>query len=184
MRPFTTLLVSSVGLGFAGAAVCAAPDVKPGLWERTVTRQMDGPAASPVADLSKLPPEQRARIEQMLLTRSTTTPSTSIARYCVTPESAQKWETFARDEHEEASCRRTVQDATPRSLKMSIVCAGGKETGTLEFAAAGPDRVTGTVVLVRQEERGERKIRVDMDSRWLGADCGGVKPEAPLPIKG
>lgn len=184
MRPFMTVLFSSLGLGFAGAAVCATPDVKPGLWERTVTRQMEGPPASPVADLSKLPAEQRARIEQMLSTRSTTTPTTSVARYCVTPESAQKWETFARDEHEEASCRRTVQDATSRSLKMSIVCAGGKESGTLEFAAAGPERVTGTVVLVRQEERGERKIRVDMDSRWLGADCDGVRPGTPVPVKG
>ena len=139
---------------------------------------------SPVADLSKLPPEQRARIEQMLSTRSASTPTTSVARYCVTPESAQTWETFVRDDREEAGCQRTVQDATSRSLKMSIVCAGGKQTGTLEFSAAGPDRVTGTVVLVRQEEHGERKVRVDMDSRWLGADCGAVKPGAPVPVKG
>ena len=67
---------------------------------------------------------------------------------------------------------------------MSIVCAGGKGTGTVEFAAAGPDHVTGTVIFVRQEERGERKVRIDMDSRWLGADCGDVKADAPQRVKG
>lgn len=183
MRSFSTVCVVLAALGFAGHAVAVAPDVKAGLWERTVTRQMEGPAVSPVADLSKLPPEQRARIEQMIATRGATAPTTSVVRYCVTPESAQKWETFARD-GQDPSCQRAVQDASPSSLKMSIVCAGGKETGTLEFAAVSPERVTGSVVLVRQEEHGERKVRVDTDSRWLGADCGAVKPGAPANVKG
>ena len=170
--------------GFAGAAWGAAPDVKVGLWERTVTRQMEGAPVAPVADLSKLPPEQRARIEQMLAQRGTATPSTSIVRYCVTPETAQKWETFARDERDDAACQRTTQDATSRSLRMSLVCDGGKQTGTLDFVAASADRVTGTMEFVLQEERGSRKVRVDMDSRWLSPDCGTVKPEAPVRVKG
>lgn len=174
------VLASSV----AASAVAAPPEVRSGLWERTVTRQMEGAPVSPVADLSKLPPEQRARIEQMLSTRGSTAPTTTVARYCVTPESAQKWETFSREERDDANCARTVQDETSRSLRMSIVCAGGKGTGTVEFTAASPDRVTGTVIVVRQEERGERKVRVDMDSRWLGADCGDVKADAPQRVKG
>lgn len=170
--------------GFAGAALGAAPDVKTGLWERTVTRQMEGAPVAPVADLSKLPPEQRARIEQMLATRGTTAPTTSVARYCVTPETAQNWETFAPDERDGATCQRTVQDATSRSLQMSIACDGGKQTGTVEIVAASADRVTGTMELVLQEERGVRKVRIDLDSRWLSPDCGTVKPEAPVRVKG
>lgn len=173
-----------IASSFAASALAVAPNVKPGLWERTVTRQMEGTPVSPVKDLSKLPPDQRARIEEMLSTRGSTTPTTSVARYCVTPESAQNWDTFSRAEREDANCERTVRDETPRSLRMSIVCAGGKGTGTVEFAAAGPDRVTGTVIFVRQEERGERKVRIDMDSRWLGADCGDVKADAPQRVKG
>jgi hypothetical protein len=170
--------------GFASAALGAAPDVKTGLWERTVTRQMEGAPVAPVADLSKLPPEQRARIEQMLAARGTTAPTTTVARYCVTPETAQNWETFAPDERENPTCQRTVQDATSRSLRMSIACDGGKQTGTIEIAAASADRVTGTMEFVRQEERGVRKVRIDLDSRFLSPDCGAVKPEAPVRVKG
>ena len=170
--------------GFAGAALGAAPDVKVGLWERTVSQQMEGAPMAPVADLSKLPPEQRARIEQMLAARGTTTPTITTVRYCVTPETAQKWETFARDERDDANCQRTVQDATSRSLKMSIVCDGGKKTGTVDFTAASADRVTGTMEFVVQEEHGVRKVRLDTVSRWLAPDCGTVKPEAPVRSKG
>ena len=170
--------------GVTAAALGAAPDVKTGLWERTVTRQMEGAPVAPVADLSKLPPEQRARIEQMLAMHGTTAPTTTVARYCVTPETAQNWETFAPDERDHATCQRTVQDATSRSLRMSMACDGGKQTGTVEIAAASADRVTGTMEFVLQEERGVRKVRIDLDSRWLSPDCGTVKPEAPVRVKG
>jgi hypothetical protein len=93
-------------------------------------------------------------------------------------------ETFAPDERDGATCQRTVQDATSRSLQMSIACDGGKQTGTVEIVAASADRVTGTMELVLQEERGVRKVRIDLDSRWLSPDCGTVKPEAPVRVKG
>jgi Protein of unknown function (DUF3617) len=171
-------------LFYAGAAPGAAPDVKAGLWERTVTRQMEGPPVSPVADLSKLPPDQRARIEQMLAQSGTTAPTTTVLRYCVTPDSARTWESFARNDRGDASCEATVQDSTPRSARMAVSCDAGKRTGTIEFAAASPDRMTGTMVFVIKEERGDRRIRVDIDSRFVSADCGAVKPETPLQVKG
>ena len=55
------ILIAMVAGSVAGAAFSAAPGVKPGLWERTVTRQMDGAPVSPAADLSKLPPAERAK---------------------------------------------------------------------------------------------------------------------------
>ena len=171
-------------LGYAGAALGAAPDVKTGLWERTVTRQMEGPPVSPVADLSKLPPEQRARIEQMLAQSVTTAPTTAVVRYCITPDTARTWESFGRNERDDANCEHTVQDSTPRSVRMAVTCDAGKRTGTVEFAAASPDRVTGSMVFVIKEEHGDRKIRVDIDSRFVSADCGAVKPEAPQHVKG
>jgi uncharacterized protein DUF3617 len=178
------MLIAAVACSAAGTAFCAAPGVKPGLWERTVTRQMDGAPVSPVADLTKLPPEQRARIEQMMASRGSTTPSTSVVRYCVTPETVQSWETFAREGREDANCQRTVLDESSRGVKMSIVCAGGKQTGTVEFSAVSPDRVTGTVTTVQKDAGGERKVFVQVDSRWVASECGDVKPGQPSPVKG
>jgi len=178
------ILIAVVAGSVAGAAFSAAPGVKPGLWERTVTRQMDGAPVSPAADLSKLPPEQRARIEQMLAARGSTAPSTTVARYCVTPETAQKWDTFSREEREDANCQRTVLDESSRGVKMTVVCGGGKQTGTVEFTAVSADEVRGTVTMVQKEDRGERKITVQMDSKWVASDCGDVKPGQTRLIKG
>jgi hypothetical protein len=168
----------------AGAALAAPPNAKPGLWESTVTRQMAGAPVSPVADTSKLTPEQRARLEQMMAMRGATAPTTSVVRYCVTPESAQRWESFAQDNSADGKCERTVQDESAGSLKMSIVCAGGQRQGTIAFTATDANRIRGTINWVQHQAGGDRTTTVDIDSRWLSADCGTVKPGAPQQVKG
>ena len=180
----TKMLFVVLGAGTCIVAVAAPPNAKPGLWERTVTRQMEGAPVAPVADRSKLTPEQRARVEQMMSMRGATAPTTSIVRYCVTPEAAQQWESFSREDGDDAKCERKVEDESARSLKVSLACAGGRQKGTVAFTAVDPDRIRGTITWVRQEESGERKTTVEMDSRWLASDCGGVKPGAPQRVKG
>jgi hypothetical protein len=181
---FSTLVAPIVAACFAGGVLAASLDAKPGLWERTATTQMEGTPVAPVADPSKLPPDRRAQVEQMMMARTSTTPTASVLRQCVTPEMLQQWDAFAREDRDDSACTRTVIDQSARNIRMSMVCAGGKETGVAEFSAASPDRVTGTITMVRQEERGERKVRIDIDSRWQGADCGNVKPGTPQRVKG
>jgi hypothetical protein len=169
--------------GLAGAALAAAPDAKPGLWERTVTRQMEGAPVSPVADVTKLPPEQRARIEQMLATRGLTAPSVSVVRYCVAPASAPSWAAIAREERDDAGCARTVEADSSAGYRASLACAGGA-TATLDFAVVAPDRFRGTITSSSPGDTGPRTVRVDVDSRWLGPDCGTVAPGQPARVKG
>jgi hypothetical protein len=176
--------LTMIGVFAAGAAWAASPEERPGLWERTVTRQMEGPPPAPVADPSRLSPEQRARVEAMQATRTVTAPSTAVVRYCVAPGAARDWDAFARDERDLANCRKSVQDDTARSLRLSFACADGSETGTAEFSAAGPDRIQGTITTVRREAAGERKVRIDVDSRWLSPDCGSVKPGESARVRG
>jgi Protein of unknown function (DUF3617) len=173
------IIVASAG----APARAAAPNAKPGLWERTVTRQMEGAPVAPMADSAKLTPEQRARLEQMMSLRGTTAPTTSIVRYCITPEAAQRWESFAQDSGADTKCERTVQDESAGALKMTLVCAGGQQ-GTAAFTAVDANRIRGTITWVRQESAGERKTTVAIDSRWVSADCGAVKPGAPQQVKG
>jgi hypothetical protein len=181
---FSTLVTPIVAACCASSALAASLDARPGLWERTATTQMEGTPVAPVADLSKLPPDRRAQIETMMAARTSTTPTASVLRQCVTPEMLKQWDAFSRGERDDSGCARTVIDQSARNIRIAMVCAGGKETGTADFSAASPDRVTGTITMVRQEERGERKVRIDIDTRWLGADCGNVKPGESQPVKG
>jgi len=179
-----TLGVVILACGHAGAALAAPPNAKPGLWESTVTRQMEGTPVAPVADSAKLTPEQRARLEQMMRLRGTTAPTTSIVRYCVTTEAAQRWESFVQESGTDPKCERSVQDESAASLKMSFVCAGGQQQGTAAFTATDANRIRGTISLVRRETGGDRKTTVDIDSRWVSGDCGAVKPGTPEHVKG
>lgn len=167
----------------ATVASAASPDAKPGLWERTVTRQVEGAPVAPVADRSRLTPEQRARVEQMMGARGATVPTTSVVRYCVTPDAARQWDSFTREDAVDAKCERTVQDESARALSASLAC-GTRQKATVAFAALDPGRVRGTITWVRQDEGGARTTTVDVDNRWLSSDCGAVKPGAPQHVKG
>ena len=184
MRIATMLGVVILASGHVGAAFAASPNAKPGLWESTVTRQMQGAPVAPVADSAKLTPEQRARLEQMMSLRGTTAPTTSIVRYCITAEAAQRWESFAQESGADPKCERTVQDESAASLRMSIVCAGGQQQGTVAFTATDANRIRGTISWVRRETGGDRKTTVEIDSHWVSADCGAVQPGAPQHVKG
>ena len=49
----------------------------------------------------------------------------------------------------------------------------------MEFTATTPERMTGTIVMRSQGPSGERTTKIESASRWLGADCGEVKPATP-----
>ena len=120
----------------------------------------------------------------MMSLRGTTAPTTSIVRYCITAEAAQRWESFAQESAADPKCERTVQDESAASLRMSIVCAGGQQQGTVAFTATDANRIRGTISWVRRETGGDRKTTVEIDSHWLSVDCGAVQPGAPQHVKG
>ena len=167
------ILLFLAGTAEAGAAGLTA---KPGLWERTTTTTMEGAAVAPSIDLSKMPPERRAKMEEMLAARNDGKPRTATHRSCVTPEMLQKWDHFTQDDNEKSRCERKVLEQSSSHFKMTTVCEGGKSTGTFEFTAASPESVAGHMTMVTHGDSGDRKVNITMTSRWLGADCGDLAP--------
>jgi len=170
-------------MGAAAVASAASLDAKPGLWERTVTRQMEAAPVAPIADRPNLTPEQRARLEAMASARGATAPTTSVVRFCVTPDAARQWDSFARESADQEKCERAVQGESATSIAASLAC-GARQKGTVAFTAVDPGQVRGTITWVRQDEGGTRTTKVDVDNRWLSPDCGAVKPGAPQYVKG
>jgi len=167
---------------FVAAAALALPALtaraegialKPGLWERTVTMQLPGMPDLP--DLSQLPPEQRAQIEQGMAMMSG---KPVIERECVTPAMLKRWEDFAQEESDDVQrCTRQIREQTPKRVAMTVSCENGT-TGSMAFDAPNPGRMTGTATMVSPHEEGPQTVRMKFDSKWLGADCGDVKPRA------
>jgi hypothetical protein len=165
-------------MGLAPVAGAAGPELKPGLWERTVTMQSGMPDLSGMPGLDQLPPEQRAQVEKMMAAMAGK-PTT--VRECVTPEMVKEWENYARGRTENG-CTQTVTEQSPQRVVMTMSCDGGASSGTAEFNARGPEHMTGVINMVHRTKDGERRMKIDMTSRWLAAECGDVRPDTPTPV--
>jgi hypothetical protein len=149
------------------AAHAETIDAKPGLWERTVTMQQQMAMPS-LPDLSALSPAQRAQMERTMAAMSGK-PTTS--RECVTPAMLEKWEDFQKDPQQASDCTHQVLESTPRSVRMAVTCQDGATTGTMQFTAASPERIDGTIDMVHRKDGVERPMKMTIASRWLGSDC-------------
>ena len=170
----TFLVLAFATCGAVGTASAAMPNAKPGLWETVSTARFEAGVPNNVPGEGKLPPDQRATMQQSLAPGGGR-PMTTTDRACMTAEMLDLWDGFARDGGS-GDCRRTLVERTAQRVRFTLVCGAGKSTGEADYAAAGSDRVIGKMTMLVRGERGESKVDVQMESRWVGADCGGLKP--------
>ena len=162
---------------FWGAAAAASLDAKPGLWERTVVTLSELAPTGPKPDLSKLAPEERKKLEQVMSGSATTSRRTRVTQECVTPAMLQKWSTVIGDASG-AKCERKVEVENPKRFKVALSCDAGKTTGDIEFTASG-EGFKGSVALKSREPEFDRIVTQQISSKWLGSDCGSVVPAQP-----
>jgi hypothetical protein len=169
--------------------VVARLDVKPGLWEMTsvTSTKMAGEALQP--DLSKLPPDQRARVEAMLQDRTSGKPRTSVWQSCVTDEDIKKGLAFDLAKDGERNCKRQVLDDSPRHVRFTESCApkgddGVKREGTFEITVKGGDSVTSQGEMKFAGPRQAGTVKFEFSGRRLGSSCGDLKPKERRKISG
>ena len=157
-------------------AEAAGLDAKPGLWERSVTTQTE---LTPTVkhDMSKIAPEERAKLEQAMAGQVTMGRRTRISQECVTPQMLEKWSAFAPDDGK-SHCERKVATETPKHIKLALSCDGGATRGDIEFTASG-ERFKGTIAMVSHEAQFDRITKQEITSKWLGSDCGSVAQRKP-----
>ena len=172
MRPsqiaFALILI---GMLRAGPAHPVAFDLKTGLWEHSVTTVTELSRAGN-HDLSKLPPDERAKIEQAMSGTVTMGRPARVTQECVTPAMLEKWSAFAHSEIDSAKCKRAIVDESSKHMKATLSCDGGKTKGTIDFTATG-EQLKGSVVMVTQEQDFNRTVKQQITGKWLGAQCSG-----------
>ena len=148
-------------------------NVKPGLWETTTTYKRSGaPPVSPEM-LSRLTPEQRARLEQRMSANSGGSTNTATDQHCVTKEDVEKAD-FGQGKGE---CTYSIETSTSTQGKGSYSCdvEGMKVNGDLEITAPDPEHIKGTSH--GSLNGGGRTMNVEstFTSKFLSASCGSVK---------
>jgi len=186
IRHAVASLLFPLALVAAVVAQRPVPPVKPGLWEmRTSMLDANGKEMTPPeqAALANMPPEARARIEEMMKGRGLSLPDANGAmKVCVTKEMFEsgRWQQMAS----EAGCTTNFSTQTSSTWKWHSSCPSlnSESDGETVFSSAESYRTTlKKTVTVKDKPTTSTRI---VSSKWLSADCGDVKPIDPNTLGG
>lgn len=180
----------SAGAGVAvlvGAVVAVGQGtpipLKLGLWETTVStaNQMSMPPEME-ARIAAMPPDQQA----MVRSRMGGTPVAVTNKRCVASQTSMDALLNQAQDRPGAKCTFSNRKQTSSSASFDISCTmqQGTMTGHSEFHMVDSDHLSGTTHLTgSMSGRGGSPMNMNvtsmMTSKYLGADCGDVKPFTP-----
>ena len=172
-----TFIVGATAALFLLTAVWAADpfDVKPGLWETSVTTDMPGMSGMPAMPaippevMAKMPPAQRAQMEAMIKSRGGTA-APMVNRVCMTRSSVDEGGFGQTDK----SCKSKVVSSSASKQVLQIECVqnGSTMTGEVTVERVDSEHVKGS--MLAKTPQGQMKMT--FENHWLSADCGNVKP--------
>lgn len=169
----------------AGVHAAEAPPIKPGLWELTTDSQtMDGkPMPNMTAQMAErmkqMPPELRQQMDAQMKAQGIQMAPDGKAmaiRMCITRDMLDKnhWQ------HMEGRCQNTSLNRTGATWAWRFKCSHppGEGEGTTTFQ--GTEAYVSDMKSTSQINGQTHTMTMKHHAKWLGADCGGLKPlEAP-----
>jgi uncharacterized protein DUF3617 len=169
-------LVLWFGVGSLGPALAADTvplEVKPGLWEMTSDTEHSGAPPLPPAVLAQMSPEQRAKIEAAM--KGAMGPQHGVHKHCVTQDD------IARGfEKMPGQCTQTVTSSSATTREGTFQCSGSNiSSGSYRVRASSPESVVVDVNVTMSNAGSAMTRKTTGQGKWLGADCGDVKPSGP-----
>ena len=181
IRLAASSVLSCLALVAIAAGPLPVPPVKAGLWEaRMAALDVDGHEMVPPeqAALSRLSPEARARMADAMRARGLSMPdSNGATKVCLTKEMFEsgRWQQMAS----EAGCTTNYSTLSGTSWKWHSSCTALKSESDGEMVFNSPEsyrtKMTTTATVMGKTNTSTRVIQ----GKWLGADCGDIKPFAP-----
>ena len=178
-----SMLAAATGLA-AIQVMAGGIGLKPGLWDSHVTKTiMDGrDMSAQIADASaqmqqamaNMTPEQRTRIEAMIKDRGAGGGGLGSLKMCITPEQAAQDKPFVDRE----GCQPTTVTRSGNHSTFEFSCTRNDTTTSGKGEATiGGDTIATVVDMTIKHANGEiHTVHSESDMKFLGADCGDVKP--------
>ena len=169
--------------------VCTAgaQTLKPGLWEVTHKMsggQMDQSMTQMQKQMASMPPEQRKMMEDMMAKQGVKpgggTPGGGMSvKICMTKEMVERNEVPSQ----QGDCKTTHQTRSGGSMKFAYACGNPPSAGEGQMTFISPEAYEMKMVMTSQVHGKPDKTNMEGSGKWLGADCGKIKPVAALPKK-
>lgn len=148
--------------------------VKTGLWESTETVQISG-VKIPADQLAKMPPAQRAQMEEMLKKMGVGAPRTTVHKWCLTAKDLQE-DTFFGPQDEGDNCQHKLVASTSKRREWTFQCNSpdGIGSGHLVIEASSDTQVHGTMEGQMARASGSGSMNTKIEAKWVAASCAGA----------
>ena len=166
-------------------ALCCAPlaaqNLRSGLWEFNTKVDLGAGVSMPdmqtlQAQLASLPAEQRQMVQEMMAKSGMGAggdPGAFANRICVTPEMAARNQLPVQAE---GDCRTESQPRSGTTIRISYRCTNPRSSGQGVITVNSPDSYQLSMDASVQVQGQTQKVKVNGQGRWVGADCGSVRP--------
>ena len=157
-------------------------DVKPGLWENTVTisglSMPNMPQLTP-DQLAKMPPQTRAQLEGMQ--KGGGAPQTHTMKSCITREQLST----PLADYGEKSCSHKLVSSSSSSQTIHVECTRGntKTVGDITLQRVDSEHLKGDMLMKAIGDSStagsigqNMTIKMAFSNKFLSSDCGDVKP--------
>ncbi len=177
---------AAIALAALGAVALRAQslNLRPGLWEAHVTKQivdgqdvsaqMTSALASVQQALASLPPDQRARIQAMMSNAGVSQDGNGAFRICVTPQMAQR---NAPILDKDGRCQPMNMSHQGQQYDFQFSCmTNGTTMQGKGHATVTPESISTHTEMTSTSAVGTHQLQTDTTLAFVSADCGDVKP--------
>ena len=181
MKKTVATVICLLGVFTAGAH---AQTMKPGLWEMQTKMQsgsgeMEKAMAEMQQQMASMPPEQRKMMDEQMaksgVKMGTAGPAGGMSvRICMTRDMVEKNELPAQ----QGDCKTTAQSRSGNTMKMAFACTNPPSSGEGQVSFNGSEAYTSKMAISTQVDGKPEKVNMEGSGKWLGADCGNIKPLA------
>ncbi len=187
MKPHHFAAAAAAAFAISMASTAGAQTMKPGLWEITHKMQFNNGQAEPQMSqlqqqMANMPPEQRKMVEELMAKQGVKMgpggPAGGMSmKICMTREMVERNELPAQ----RGDCKTTAQSRSGNTMKMAFACANPPSSGEGQVTFATPESYNMKMVVNTQVEGKSEKVNMDGAGKWLGSDCGNIKPMTSPP---
>ena len=155
---------------------------KPGLWEMTSKVGGNPGIDKAMADMQKqmasMPPDQRKQMEAIIGKQGINLSGPGgamVMKTCITKEMLAQSQLPLQTQ---GNCTSTTNEKTSNSMKFKYVCTNPVSSGEGYFTFQNDSSYTSKMTVTSTEQGKPQTTTIEGTGKWLGTDCGTIKPMA------
>lgn len=188
MRPIRPSALAALALSCFMAMPCLAQSMKPGLWEinnkvSSGNGQIEQALAQMQQQMAAMPPAERRSMEEMMAKQGVNLSAAGggmLVKMCVTPEMAARKMVPMQ---QQGDCTQRHSAMSGNVMQVSFSCSKPPSSGEGQIAFSGDTGYSMKMTVTANTAGKAETMHIDAVGKWLGANCGAIKPIAPPPAR-